>query len=755
MLSYSYPDNDKGFARLGEQYARKLPATLKHIQKLWRRLWQGQGDKTKISPLQIIVQHMVGAAATFGFVEISERARQLEGFLRFLALQKKLEPIYRYGGEHYLRALLEASLVPMDESVGGTDPDSDRAIKPATVVIVDDNEFTARSLGLILESHDLSVSYATSLDGVGESVAKVRPSHVIFSHDVSPRIDEIIAAAARIKQDLPGVRPLLIASALDWSARLRLVDSPVEHVLERPYAMAHLLKLLSVPANDVPAEKPRILVVDSDADFRDFYSFVFARKRFALQHCDALEVGLAGLGGERPDLVVIGEEVADIEGIKAKRLLDQLFQGREVPTIFIGLEGSTNTHEEALRWGFNLGLSKPLDAPLFAQVAGDLIRRDRDSRHLQSELNAVRSELKNLQSALDQHAIVSGTDATGNIDYVNDRFVEVSGYTRDELIGANHNLVKSGVHESAFYEQLWSTISAGEPWHGIICNRKKDGGLYWVNSTILPLCGADGLPRRYLSIRTEVTEQLLCAQQAQREQVIYQKLLDNLPFAVCLRSEEGVCEYVNEAYACLYSGNASLIGGKWTALPAVERQMQENLHGEVLKYGEPGVPLVRSLRRHDGSPGWYRSQRFPLFLDDRIAYVLEVVEDVSGDYEGGQPSTVTMMPQVAGVALGSWFWDVSEKRVSFSSPADNPLDWSAETIEADEGWVASLVYTDDRSMVIEQMEKLLKRAESAVLEHRMLLRGNRLAQVRQYINVVRSREGQALYVVGWLELLQD
>lgn len=111
-----------------------------------------------------------------------------------------------------------------------------------------------------------------------------------------------------------------------------------------------------------------------------------------------------------------------------------------------------------------------------------------------------------LENAINEHAIVSTTDINGNIIYVNDRFCEISGYSRDELIGSNHRLIKSNYHSSDFFRLLWQTISGGETWHGVLQNFKRDGTPYWVQSTIVPLKGEDGLPSGYLSIRTDVSD---------------------------------------------------------------------------------------------------------------------------------------------------------------------------------------------------------------------------------------------------------
>jgi diguanylate cyclase (GGDEF)-like protein/PAS domain S-box-containing protein len=109
------------------------------------------------------------------------------------------------------------------------------------------------------------------------------------------------------------------------------------------------------------------------------------------------------------------------------------------------------------------------------------------------------------QRALFEHAIVAITDPAGRIQQVNDRFCEVSQYTRAELIGQTHRIVNSGHHPRAFWQALWRTLRSGESWQGEICNRAKDGSLYWVDTTIVPITDDHGTITEYLAIRTVST----------------------------------------------------------------------------------------------------------------------------------------------------------------------------------------------------------------------------------------------------------
>jgi len=113
--------------------------------------------------------------------------------------------------------------------------------------------------------------------------------------------------------------------------------------------------------------------------------------------------------------------------------------------------------------------------------------------------------LSKLFTALNEHAIVAVTDAGGKITNVNDKFLEISGYSRQELLGENHRILNSGRHSPEFFKILWSTISSGSIWRGEIQNKTKNGQLYWVETTITPVLDTHGNILEYIALRTDVT----------------------------------------------------------------------------------------------------------------------------------------------------------------------------------------------------------------------------------------------------------
>lgn len=126
--------------------------------------------------------------------------------------------------------------------------------------------------------------------------------------------------------------------------------------------------------------------------------------------------------------------------------------------------------------------------------------------------------LQEYKDAVDRSSIVTKTDTKGIITYANDRFCAISGYTRDELIGTPHNIVRHPDTPQELYAEMWRNITQGFPWQGVLKNKNKYGSFYWADMTINPILDHHGKIEEYIAIRSDVTEAVLLHEEMEQTQ---------------------------------------------------------------------------------------------------------------------------------------------------------------------------------------------------------------------------------------------
>ncbi len=163
--------------------------------------------------------------------------------------------------------------------------------------------------------------------------------------------------------------------------------------------------------------------------------------------------------------------------------------------------------------------------------------------------NAMLKLLSDYKTAVDMTTILSTTDKNGVITYANDKFCEISGYSLDELIGKNHNIVRHPDMPKEAFKDLWDTIQRGETWRGIVKNRAKDGSTYVVEANIIPARNENGEINEYIGIRRDITDEYMRTENIKSELALQKEEIKNLTLLDSvsgLPNHHAFCEFLRE-----------------------------------------------------------------------------------------------------------------------------------------------------------------------------------------------------------------
>ena len=391
--------------------------------------------------------------------------------------------------------------------------------KPASklVYLLSDDEALAADIITKLEHFNYYANYFIDFSAFEAACEKEMPAVIIVDMVFNESNSEDIITRLKAKEKL--CPPLIIVSEHDdIESRFAAVRAGASRYFHKPLNIKKLSQTIKGLTAQSITSSCRVLIIDDDEALLKYHSLVLRNADMEVETLSDPLKSLEVIAEFKPDLIVVDVYMPACSGLELAKVIRQDDDFAIMPIVFLSGESNPELQMEAMSLGGNDFLVKPIAVDHLISAVKTRAKRARWINRINLDLSDALRESEYLTSTIDQHDIISIADVTGRITSVNDKFCEISGYSHEELIGQNHRILKSNRHPDSFYVDMWKTISKGHVWQGIICNHKKNGEEYWVDSTIVPFLDAKGKPDRYVSARTDITLVLQSEERLERSQ---------------------------------------------------------------------------------------------------------------------------------------------------------------------------------------------------------------------------------------------
>ena len=491
----------KGLRAMQQEFKKQLPEKIADIAKY---LESATDDGSVQDELYRKLVSLADSAGTYGAAKVSTIARELEQKIKS-NYDKEADSSYLMQSFEQLKqaandwVLAEMPLGKDSDILGSQDA------RLIYVLLGDDD--LVENLGELFGQSGYEVQLFSRLEELEEACKRKHPVAIIMDTAFTNNGIAGTELITEVKAKLEACHPLIyISEKDDVEHRLAAARAGADRFFNKPLNISKLTQTVSALQTSINTAPYRVLIIDNDLPLLELYQIMLQESGMIVEALSNPLECIKLMATFKPDVVITDIYMPECSGPELVQMIRQDDQWALVPILFLSGEQNINTQLGAMKLGADDFLTKPVDLRKLRMMIEATAKRARQNLKLNNDLKNALRENKYQLETMDQHDIVSAADISGRIISVNDKFSEISGYSREELLGQNHRILKSGLHSDSFYKDIWNTISNGEVWRGTICNLKKSGEEYWVNSTIVPFLDDKGRPYKYVSARTDVTD---------------------------------------------------------------------------------------------------------------------------------------------------------------------------------------------------------------------------------------------------------
>ncbi len=507
---------------LQNTYVTQLPEKLFEIRELWGQF--SSGEHSDVQDLRRAVHSLAGSGATFGFSDISVVARELEDQIRSLPTVQppteedalvisthieKLATVFTEVSDNKICSATTSQGLPIITTRDGASIQNNR------VYVIEDDEEVSEYIANMLNEHGYHVEKFSEGDALIQRSISHPPAVVVVDIILYENDMGGIDLACELREK--GVHCPLIAITIknDLDTRVKASKAGIKYFFTKPLDSISFVNTITDLVNPEKEAPYRILIVDDDKTLADYYSLALKKSGMLSEVLSDPQDIIKTLDKFMPELILMDIYMPGYSGKDLASVIRQNRNYDNVPIVFLSQESDFWKKTSALHLGGDDFITKPIMPEHLAITVLARVKRARQLSSSRYRLESVIAELERYKLGLDEHAIVSVTDREGKISYANSKFVKLTGYSLEELIGRNHSMVNSGHHSAEYFGVMWDAISNGNVWQGTIKNRNKDGEYYWVETTIVPYMDTHGIPYQYMAIRTDITEQVSAKEDAE------------------------------------------------------------------------------------------------------------------------------------------------------------------------------------------------------------------------------------------------